>query len=56
MEEDSSDFKILTDKPRGKKPLGRPSRGWEDNIYSVQDKDCSRTLVNAALKPCLHEP
>ena len=25
-------FKILTSKPRGKRPLGRPRRIWEDNI------------------------
>ena len=26
------DFKILTDKPTGKRLLGRPRRRWEDNI------------------------
>ena len=25
-------FKILTGKPTGKRPLGRPRRSWEDNI------------------------
>ena len=25
-------FKILTDKPTGKSPLGRPRSRWEDNI------------------------
>jgi hypothetical protein len=25
-------FKILTGKPTGKRALGRPRRGWEDNI------------------------
>ena len=25
-------FKILTGKPSGKRPLGRPRRRWEDNI------------------------
>jgi len=25
-------YKILVGKPEGKKPLGRPSRRWEDNI------------------------
>ena len=25
-------FKILTGKPTGKRPLGRPRRRWEDNI------------------------
>ena len=25
-------FKILTGKHTGKRPLGRPRRGWEDNI------------------------
>ena len=27
-----SSFKILTGKPTGKRPLGRPRRRWEDNI------------------------
>jgi hypothetical protein len=25
-------FKILTDRPKGKIPLGRPRCGWEDDI------------------------
>ena len=32
MEEGSSAFKMLTVKPTGKTPLGRPRRGWENNI------------------------
>ena len=32
MEEGRSAFKILTRKPTGKSPLGRPRRRWEDNI------------------------
>ena len=32
MEEGRSAFKILTDTPTGKIPLGRPRRRWEDNI------------------------
>jgi len=32
MEESRSAFKILTGKPTGKRPLGRPRRRWEDNI------------------------
>ena len=32
MEEGRSAFKILTRKPTGKRPLGRPRRRWEDNI------------------------
>ena len=64
MEEGGSAFKILTGKPTGKRPLGRPSRRWEDNIRmdleeigmnagnwvdSAQDRDYWRALVNAAL-------
>ena len=30
--EEGCAFKILTDKPTGKRPLGRPRRGREDNI------------------------
>ena len=32
MEEGRSAFKILTGKPAGKRPLGRPGHRWEDNI------------------------
>ena len=57
-------FEILTGKPTGKKPLGRPSRTWEDYIRmrleeigvnagnwgdSAQDRNYWRALVNAAL-------
>ena len=30
-----SAFKILTGKPTGKRPLGRPWRRWEDNIRRI---------------------
>ena len=64
MEEGRSAFKILTGKPTGKRPLGRPRHRWEDNIrmnleemginagnrvYSAQDRNYWRALVNAAL-------
>ena len=64
MEESRSAFKILTGKPTGKRPLGRPKRRWEDNIRmnceeisinagnwvdSAQDRDYWRAFVNAAL-------
>ena len=64
MDDASSAFKILTVKPIGKRPLGRPRRRWEDNIRmdleeiginagnwvdSAQDRDYWRALVNAAL-------
>ena len=32
MEEGRSAFKILTGKPTGKRPLGRPWHRWKDNI------------------------
>ena len=64
MEEGRRAFKILTGKPIGKRPLGRPRHRWEDNIRmdlkeigidtknwvdSAQDRDYRRVLVNAAL-------
>ena len=64
LEEGRSAFKILTGKPTGKRPLGRPRRRWEDNIRmdleeisinagnwvdSAQDRNYWRALVNAAL-------
>ena len=63
-----SAFKILRGKPTGKRPLGRPSRRWEDSIRmdleeiginagnwvdSAQHRDYWRALVNAALN---HKP
>ena len=57
-------FQILTAKPAGKRPLGRPRRRWEDNIRmnleeidikagnwvdSAQDRNYWKVLVNAAL-------
>ena len=32
MEKGKSTFKIVSGKPTGKRPLGRPRRRWEDNI------------------------
>ena len=32
MEEGRNAFKILTGKPTGKRPLGKPKNRWEDNI------------------------
>ena len=64
MEEGRGAFKILTGKPRRKRPLGRPRRTWEGNIKmdleeigintgnwvdSAQDRNYWRALVNAAL-------
>ena len=64
MEEGRSALKILTGKPSGKRPLGRPLRRWEDNIRmdleeiginagnwvdSAQDRNYCRALVNATL-------
>ena len=63
-EEDRSALKILTGKPTGKRPLGKPRPRWEDNIRtdlkeigintrnwvdSSQDRDFWRALVNATL-------
>ena len=64
MEEGRCAFKILTGKPTGKRPSGRPRSRWEDNIRmdleeidinagnwvdSAQNRDYCRALVNAAL-------
>ena len=64
MEEGRSAFKILTDKPKGRRPLGRPRRRWVDNIRmkleeiyinagkwvdSAQDRGYWRALMNAVL-------
>ena len=64
MEEGRSAFEILTEKPTGKRLLGKPRRRWEDNVRmdleeiginarnwvdSAQDGNYWRALVNAAL-------
>ena len=63
MKKGRSAFKILTGKPSGKRPLGRPRRRWEEYIRmdlderginagnrvdSIQDRNYWRALVNAA--------
>jgi len=60
MGEDIAVHRVLVGKPEGKRPLGRPRRGWEDNIKMdrqeiggghgdwmelVQDRDGWRALV-----------
>ena len=57
-------YRVLVEKPEGKRPLGRPRRRWEDNIrmdlqevgcgyvdwiYLAQDRDRWRTLVSAVM-------
>ena len=38
MEESRSFFKILTDKPIGRRPLGMPTRRWERNYCTSHGK------------------
>jgi hypothetical protein len=34
-------YRVLMEKPEGKRPLGRPKRGWEDNIkMDFQEVEC----------------
>ena len=40
MEEGRSAFRILTGKPTGKRPLGRPRRRWENNIRMDLEEIC----------------
>ena len=64
MEEGRSVFNILTGKPTGKRPFGRPSCRWEDNIRmdleergikmrnwldSAQDMDYWTAFVNVSV-------
>ena len=65
IEEGRGAFRILTCRPTGKIPLGRPRRRWEDDIRmdlegvgmntrnwfdSAQDRNYWRAVLNAALK------
>ena len=62
MGEERGAYRVLVGKPEGKRPLGRPRRGWVDNIRMdfqevgcgyvnwiglFQDRDRWRTLVSA---------
>jgi hypothetical protein len=64
MGEVSCAYNILVGRPEGRRPLGRPRRGWEDNnkmdlreigfwdvdwIHLAQDMDRWRALVNAVM-------
>jgi hypothetical protein len=57
-------YRVVLGKPEGKRPLGRPSRRWEDNIKMdlqevgyggmdwidlAQDREKWRALVNAVM-------
>ena len=42
-EECRSVFKILTGKPTGNRPLGRPKRRWENNIRMDLKEICMNT-------------
>jgi hypothetical protein len=57
-------YRILVEKPEGKRPLGKPRRRWEDNIKAdlqevgcmnmdwielAQDRDNCRALVDEVM-------
>ena len=44
-----SAFKILTGKPTGKRPLGRPRRRWEDNIRIDLEEIVSVRVIGSIL-------
>ena len=58
MEEGRSAFIILTGTPTGKRPLGRPRRGWEDNIRVDLKEICisTRNWVDSAQDKIIGEP
>jgi hypothetical protein len=64
MGEKRNSYRLLVEKPDGKRPLGRPRRRWVDNIKMelleigwggvdwtglAQDRDKWRALVNAVM-------
>jgi hypothetical protein len=40
MGERRSVYRVLVEKPEGKRPLERPSRRWEDNKIELQEVGC----------------
>jgi hypothetical protein len=65
MEEERNVYKVLVGKPEGKRPLGRPTRRWEngvrmdlreiglggvDWIRLAQERDRWRAVVSAVMK------
>ncbi|KAJ4441997.1 hypothetical protein ANN_11861 [Periplaneta americana] len=66
MSESRNTYRVLVGRPKGRKPLGRPRRRWEDNIKMnlrevgydggdwiglAQDRDQWRAYVRAAMNP-----
>jgi hypothetical protein len=64
MGEERKVYKVLVEKPEGKRPLGRPRRRWEDGIRMdlreiglgdvdwirlTQDRDRWRAVVSAVM-------
>jgi len=64
MGEEKGVYRVLLEKPKGRRPLGRPRRRWVDNIRMdlqevgcgymdwielAQDRDGWRTLVSAVM-------
>jgi hypothetical protein len=63
MGEERKVYKVLVGKPKGKRPLGRPRRRWEDGIRMdlrkiglgvdwirlAQDRDRWRAVVSAVM-------
>ena len=45
MQESRSAFKILTGKPTGKTPSGRPRHRWEDNIRMDLNQSSAYVVV-----------
>ena len=68
MGERSGAYRVLMEKPEGKRPHGRPRRRWEENITMylqeviwgmtwidvAQDRDTFRALVNAVMTSGFH--
>jgi hypothetical protein len=51
MGEERKEYKVLVGKPKGKRPLGRPRRRWEDGIRMDWLRECGSDSTGSGQGP-----